>query len=196
MSRNQRRRFPIVYRSHQYRFLTLTILYAASIVAVLYSALFLPDVVALQNPDLNPEVRRLAADKILTLHVRLWPAIIAMIAIIALHSFAVFHRFIGPIYRFKKTFESIGEGDLTARMNLRAKDFLVEEEGVFNEMMDMLSGRFTDLREMGSAALSDPAAPSAGEHAGGKPLRETMEKMLAVMESLQLPERSGDAENR
>lgn len=186
MSREQRRRFPIVYRSHQYRFLTLTILYAASIVAVLYLALFLPDMVSLRDGDLNPEVRRLAADKILTLHVRLWPAIIALIAIIALHSFAVFHRFIGPIYRFKKTFERIGEGDLTARMNLRAKDFLVEEEQIFNAMMDMLSAKLSHVRETGTAALAatDPHTDAATCH---DTLKRQMERIVTAVDTLQLP---------
>ncbi len=93
----KRRLFPLVNKSHQYRFLSLIVIYSAIIAAVISAALLIPDIMRLQDPTISFEERAYAADKILTIHFRLWPTLLAVICIIGLHSFRVFHRFIGPL---------------------------------------------------------------------------------------------------
>ena len=134
--RNKRRDYSLINKSHQYRFLAIILIYNLVIVGFLGIALFVPDILQMQDASLSLDVRAAAADKILKMHSRIWPAIIALVCLIGIHSFRVFHRFIGPLYRFTKAFEKVGSGELNFRLTLRKKDFLHQEAGEFNKMID------------------------------------------------------------
>lgn len=144
--KNKRRRYPIVNKSHQYRFLAMILIYNMIIVAFLVTALLVPNIIQLQDQSLSLEVRAAAADKILIMHSRVWPAIIAIICLIGLHSFRVFHRFVGPLYRFCWAFEQVRNGDLSFRVKLRKKDYLHQEEEVLNSMLEMLAEKMESVQ--------------------------------------------------
>ncbi|MBW1911934.1 MAG: methyl-accepting chemotaxis protein [Deltaproteobacteria bacterium] len=150
--RNKRRLYPLIARSHQYRFLAIILIYNLIIVIFLAISLFGPDILKLEDETLSLEVRKAAADKILTMHSRIWPAVISLICVIGMHSFRVFQRFIGPVYRFTKVFEQVGNGDLSLRVKLRKKDYLHREEKELNKMIEMLAKkmRSTQLATMGA----------------------------------------------
>ena len=151
--RSKRRRFPIVDRSLQYKFLVIILAYGVITVIILAFTLFLPDIINMNNKDLSIELRGAAADRILTLHMRVWPGIIAVVCIFGLHSFRTFHRVIGPLYRFRWAFEKIGKGDLNFRVKLRTKDYLEKEEEMFNEMFDVIAGKWKDIQSASEQAL-------------------------------------------
>ena len=88
--RKKRRTYPLVNRSHQYRFLALILMYAAIIVTVLAFFLFVPDIMQLQDETRSFEVRLAAAEKILNMHVRMWPTVLALVCFIGIHSFRTF----------------------------------------------------------------------------------------------------------
>jgi len=46
------------------------------------------------------------------------------------------HRTAGPLYHFKRVFDSIREGNNDARINLRPKDDFLDVAKSFNDMMD------------------------------------------------------------
>jgi len=46
------------------------------------------------------------------------------------------HLIAGPLYRFEKSFETLREGDLTYRINLRKGDELRDLAEMFNDMME------------------------------------------------------------
>jgi len=146
MQRNRRRLFPIVYRSHQYRFMAMILIYNSVIVAFLVITIFVPDIIQMLDESLSFEVRAAAAEKILVSHSRVWPALMALICIIGLHSFRFFHRFIGPLYRFRLTFERMRDGDLSFRTKIRKNDFLHKEEQVINEMIEVLAGKIKSMQ--------------------------------------------------
>jgi methyl-accepting chemotaxis protein len=73
------------------------------------------------------------------LHARLWPAILAAICLIGLHSFRLFLLFIGPLKRLRWAFESMKTGDLTIQVVLRDGDFLIEEGDSLNETIGVLA---------------------------------------------------------
>ncbi len=127
-ARRRRRQYPIVDRSLQYRFLAMILIYSMTIMIFLAVSLFVPDIIKLRDEGLSFEVRAVAADRILTLHARVWPAVIALICIIGVHSFRVFHRFVGPLYRFRWAFEKVRNGDLGFQVKLGKKDYLRQEE--------------------------------------------------------------------
>jgi methyl-accepting chemotaxis protein len=175
--RSKRRRFPIVDRSLQYKFLVIILAYGVITVIILAFTLFLPDIVNMNNENLSIELRGAAADRILTLHMRVWPGIIAVVCIFGLHSFRTFHRVIGPLYRFRWAFEKIGKGDLNFRVKLRTKDYLEKEEEMFNEMLDVIAGKWKDIQSASEQALKslDSLERSMSETRG---LRQAPQRFL------------------
>jgi len=205
METRKRRFLPIVYRSHQYRFLALIVFYTTSIVAMLFFSLFFPDILQMQDESLNMDVRRLAADKVLTLHLRLWPAVIAMVSIFSLHSFLFFHRFVGPLYRFNAAFKKMGDGDLSEHVKLRTNDFLVDEEAGINRMMDSLSSNMAKMRGFCSEALETlnrvEAQGNTEEGANGwdeaecTRLRGNLEALKETLDGYRLPAEQASSED-
>ena len=151
--RIKRRRYPLIHRSHQYRFLAMVLIYNLIIVALLVAFLFIPDIVQLQDESLTIGVRAVAADKILIMHSRIWPAVLALICVFGLHSFRVFHRFIGPLYRFTMAYEQVQKGDLNFRVRLRKSDYLHEEARAFNEMIATMSEKIRGVQKSSHDAL-------------------------------------------
>ena len=142
----KRRLIPIVDRAVQYRFFAMILAYCIIIVVVLAIFLLLPDVVRLFNEDLSLEVRAAAADKVLSLHLRVWPAIITLVLVFGLHSIIALHRVVGPLYRFRWAFDQVKDGDLGFRVKLRKKDYLHREEDSFNEMLESLGEKWGSMQ--------------------------------------------------
>jgi len=153
LSRNQRKRFYIVNKSLQYRFLAIIIIYGFIIVLFLAAFLFIPDIIRMQDDSLNFHARAAAAEKMLTLHARVWPAVLLIIFLVTLHSFRFFHRLIGPLHRFRKVFEEVANGDVSMKVKIRKKDYLHEEEGALNGMLESLAGKWKDVQRGAANAL-------------------------------------------
>jgi methyl-accepting chemotaxis protein len=60
------------------------------------------------------------------------------LGLMLLISLYVSHRFAGPIYRFEKSAQIVGSGDLTHRVSLRTGDELMELQEEFNGMVAAL----------------------------------------------------------
>ena len=116
-------------------------------IVVLFLAVFLfvPDILAMTNEGLSLEVRAAAAEKLFTLHSLLWPAIIAMVCILGIHSVRIFHRLIGPLYRFRWAFDKISEGDFNFRVQTRKSDYLHREEEALHKMIEALGEKCENL---------------------------------------------------
>lgn len=150
---DQRRRSYIVNKPLQYRFLAIILIYCLTIVLFLAVFLFVPDIIRMHDKSLSLEARAGAANKILTLHARVWPAVIAIICVAAYHSFRSFHRLIGPLHRFRSVFEQVGSGDMSFTVQIREKDYLHQEEAALNEMLGMVAGKLSTIQEAGAEAL-------------------------------------------
>lgn len=149
MRRQRRKTYAWVDRSHQYRFLALVIAYNFAIVIFLGISLFLPDFLQLEDQGMDLETQALAAERILYMHSRVWPALIALICLFGLHSFRFFHRFVGPLFRFRWAFDQIRTGNLNFRVKLRKKDYLRKEETCFNDMMEVLTAKVWKAQRAG-----------------------------------------------
>ncbi|MBI3291577.1 MAG: HAMP domain-containing protein [Elusimicrobia bacterium] len=83
------------------------------------------------------------------------------------------HKFAGPLYRFERVAEQVGQGDLTVRVHLRKGDELTETAGHLNQMIialqekvlrdrrlaEQLSGKLTGIsRSLQSDQLTPPEA--------------------------------------
>jgi len=143
----------IVNKSLQYRFLATILIYGFVAGAFLSIYLFVPEVMKLYDESLSFEAQGAAADRILTYHSRFWPAAITLMCFIGVHSVILFHRLIGPLYRFHLAFKQVWKGDLAFRVKLRTKDYLHQEEETLNEMIDRLAEKFGNIQLAGLDAL-------------------------------------------
>jgi len=143
---HKHRRSHIVNKSLQYRFLITILIYGFITVAFLSVYIFVPEIMKLQDQSVSFEARAAAADRILVFHSRIWPAAIALICFLGLHSIIFFHRVVGPLYRFRLTFEQVRSGDLSSRVKIRRKDYLHQDEEVLNEMIEMLAGKLETIQ--------------------------------------------------
>ena len=171
-ARTRRQQYSIVDRSLQYRVLAIIVTYSLVIVLFLVICLFVPDILAMSNEDLSWEIRAAAAEKLLTLHSRVWPAIIAMVCVLGIHSVRIFHRLIGPLYRFRWAFAEIAQGALNFRVQIRKNDYLHRENESLNEMIDALAGQCESMQQAGSRALDSLTALEQGsnnDHGGQNP---------------------------
>lgn len=155
---DKRRRIYIVNKSLQYRFLATILIYCFIAVAFLSVYLFVPEIIRLEDESLSMQVRATAADRILTFHSRIWPASIALICFLGIHSILFFHRIAGPLYRFHGAFERFRDGDMSFQVKIRRKDYLHPEEEIINEMIEAIAGK---LRTIQLASLG--ASKSWGE---------------------------------
>ena len=174
--KTRRREYSIIDRSLQYRVLAIIITYCMVIVLFLAVCLFVPDILALTNENLTLEMRAAAAEKLLTLHSRVWPAIIAMVCVLGIHSVRIFHRLIGPLYRFRWAFDKISKGDLNFRVQIRKSDYLHQEEAALNKMIEALAEMCENVQQAGLKtanslnALEQAMAATAGGQDGMKQL--------------------------
>lgn len=206
-ARTRRQQYSIVDRSLQYRVLAIIVTYSLVIVVFLVVCLFVPDILAMSNEDLSWEIRAAAAEKLLTLHSRVWPAIIAMVCVLGIHSVRIFHRLIGPLYRFRWAFAEIAQGALNFRVQIRKDDYLHQENDALNEMIDALAGQCESMQQAGSRALDSLTALEQGSNNENgeqnpdqellKQHRQLLEEFIDKAKYFQVSSaESGDQENK
>ena len=186
-ARTRRQKYSIVDRSLQYRVLAIIISYSLVIVLFLAICLFVPDILSMSNEQLSWEIRAAAADRLLTLHSRVWPAIIAMVCVLGIHSVRIFHRLIGPLYRFRWAFAKIGEGDLSFRVQIRKNDYLQKEKKILNEMIDALARQCESMQHAGLRTVDSLIALEHGadkDTGGHNPERQLLEQHRRNLEYL------------
>ena len=96
-------------------------------------------IIMLDNPSLAPQVTQL--NTIIIVKVSLYLALMLLISLF------VSHRFAGPIYRFEKSAQVVGSGNLTHRVSLRTGDELMELQEEFNGMLANLQSMVRKDRE-------------------------------------------------
>ena len=149
----KRQKFPLLNKSIQYKFLAIVVIYGTIIAISMATALFLPDIIAMNNEDLSQELRTAAAQRTIAFHSRVWPSLITLVCIFALHSFRVLLRIFGPMYRFRVTFTEIKKGNMALQVKLRKKDYLKEEAEMLSEMLDVLKEKWGNVQSYGQEAL-------------------------------------------
>jgi methyl-accepting chemotaxis protein len=191
--RSRRRWFPVVNRSLQFKFLAIILAYGGLTILVLGAALFLPDFFHLADETLDFQAKMRASEIIVAIHQRLWIPVILLLTFVGGHFFRIFHRVVGPLYRFRWAFGEIAKGNLALTVRIRQDDFLQLEEAALNDMINAVSEKLESVQKATDAALAsldrferllppDPEAPigpeirqSLGEHRQAlKAVREEM----------------------
>lgn len=68
----------------------------------------------------------------------IWISILMVMALIGVYSIILSHRIAGPLYRFERTLQGIGQGDLSQRIQLRRYDELKDFGDQLNQTLDAL----------------------------------------------------------
>jgi len=154
MKRNRRRRFPIVAKYYQTRMLLFVLSYMVIVIMFMTMFIFAPNVLQMTDPNVPLNVQAAAAEKILYGHAALWPSLIALVILIGIHFFQVFHRFIGPMYRFSHSINLIADGDVSFQIQLREKDYLNLERDEINHMLSVLSQQIGNAKNENAMAMA------------------------------------------
>lgn len=137
MSRPRFRRH-FLWNTVQPRFLSLSLLYVVVVIAAVSGALFLPLMLQLEHLPLSSVEAQRVADQFELLHSRFWPAVAVVSLLLIVHGVFFSHRIAGPLYRFRRIFQSVAGGDLTVRTSIRKSDYLHAEAQCLGEMVNAL----------------------------------------------------------
>ena len=121
------------------------------------------------------EQTTVALTDLVTMSQRLVMPLFLTFVCLGLHTVLLTHRIAGPVYRFRKMFEGVGEGNIARDVKLRKGDFLDELAQAYNASMVNLRTDIDDLRAEAQALLGDD-----GETEGTS--RERGEKILQILE--------------
>lgn len=102
--------------------------------------------------------------------------------VILIVSVVISHRLAGPLYKFEKSAEMVGGGDLTQRMRLRKDDQLTEMQNKFNEMVSNIQNKVNISRKTVtevSGELKKMADLSQNEELKNR-LNEQIEKLMSI----------------
>ncbi|MFZ3064697.1 MAG: HAMP domain-containing protein [Nitrospirota bacterium] len=70
-----------------------------------------------------------------------------IIVITIIITLLISHKIAGPLYRIEKSIHEIGEGNLSFKIYLRAKDELITLAEIFNNMMVTLKGKIEKIQD-------------------------------------------------
>ena len=144
----KRRLFAVVHPL-QIRMLLQVIAYSLIVLILLAIPVFSPLMEALDNPILSWDERSAVANDLLSLHARFWPwALGACVVVLinCLHSLQLMHRVAGPLYRLRKVFPKIAEGNLSIRTTLRQDDYHAPEVDLVNHMTAQLQSKINQIK--------------------------------------------------
>jgi general secretion pathway protein G len=90
--------------------------------------------------------QQLAAGLFLDLHARLWPALIALAASLAIVIVVHSHRVVGPLVRFNAVFVAVTRGELWVPAKIRPRDYPQDESRALQGMLASLRQRIGDAQ--------------------------------------------------
>ena len=82
-----------------------------------------------------------AAHFFLAIEKYIWVSIVIVMGLIGFYSIVLSHKIAGPIYRFERTLQEVGQGNLSLRIHLRKHDELQELGAEFNRALAFLDGQ-------------------------------------------------------
>lgn len=184
MNRETKRRRVLV-EDFQYRLLAFNLLYFLATLLIFAAVLFVPLIIRLESSTLSVAEKQEVATQLLSLDARVWPPILVVFLLLAIHSVLISHRIAGPLSRFRRLFEAVADGDLSVRLIIRGNDYLAKEARLFNEMAASLGSRVQGIGEL-SAELRTLSAEltRAIESGSREAVRQSIERLAARAERL------------
>ena len=149
-----------MFRTRQYflqdscqpRLLAVSLVHYLLIILTFVATLFVPLSMETDNTPLPFPEKEALEQQISSLHERVWPSVIGVFVLLAIHSVLFSHRIAGPLYRYRTIFKAIREGDLTVSAHTRKHDYTKKESESLNEMITFLRSSIKDLEEQSGHA--------------------------------------------
>ena len=192
MSRPRFRRH-FLWDTVQPRFLGLSFCYVVVVIAAVAGALFVPLMLELNHLPISSVEAQRVADQFELLHSRFWPVVAVVSVLLLVHGVFFSRRIAGPLYRFRRIFQSVASGDLTVRTSIRKADYLHVEAQCLGEMVDALREKIGRIEahhadiapqlERLKAAAACGALREVEQEADR--LRATVEQLTRAMEPFQ-----------
>ena len=192
MSRPRFRRH-FLWDTVQPRFLGLSFCYVVVVIAAVAGGLFVPLMLELNHLPISSVEAQRVADQFELLHSRFWPVVAVVSVLLLVHGVFFSHRIAGPLYRFRRIFQSVASGDLTVRTSIRKADYLHVEAQCLGEMVDALREKIGRIEahhadiapqlERLKAAAACGALREVEQEADR--LRATVEQLTRAMEPFQ-----------
>jgi methyl-accepting chemotaxis protein len=105
--------------------------------------------------------------------------------IVLVFAILISHKFVGPLYRFEKTFECIGQGNLAVDINLRSGDELIDMKKNISAMILQLKQLIEQDRSRAREAAQEAETIAALlENLHQPPCDETAHKLKALAGNL------------
>lgn len=136
------RRRQFILTGFQTKWLVDQLVFIVVLGAGLTGAVFLPAILQVQEAQSFT-----AAARFLWLHERFWPVLLAVVGILVLQAIRSSHRVAGPLYRFRLVFDALAEGNLTARLHIRADDYLRDEAAACDRAIQALHSKVSVLQD-------------------------------------------------
>jgi methyl-accepting chemotaxis protein len=146
----RRRRF-LVDGKLQLRLVAMSVGYISFYISMMALGIFIPLIIEMRKTNPNSFRSYLLVDSFMYLHQNIWPIVLLVLGIVALHSLFLSHKVAGPLYRFRQIFLALTAGKVLGQQQIRKGDFLQFEMNMINEMLDSLQSRVASLREIQSA---------------------------------------------
>ena len=147
MARILKRRKFVVYGKLQLTLMVISFGYVILFCAVMGTYLFIPMMMELDKSEIGSDRAFVAANQLLYLHKKFWPALLLSFFAICCHSIFISHKIAGPLYRFNLIFKAIKEGIVPPPIGLRRRDYLSSEMDNINQMLEQLREKLTELQE-------------------------------------------------
>lgn len=144
MGKEQRKlRNFIINPKFQLRYIIFTTMWGLALViinaSVFYSFISENYEVFIELNDITDEAKAVLYQELYQIIYILIGLSITFLITVAIFGIVLSHKIAGPMYKFRKTFKQIKEGNTNLRINLRPKDEFKEVALEFNSMMDSLS---------------------------------------------------------
>ena len=139
------RRRQLIVRGFQRQFVIRQLIWLTAYLLVFAAILLIPLGSRVQNG--NPDERFQAAAQFLFVHEYLWPALGGVLLVAAAALIKASHRIAGPLYRFRRVFDSVANGDLRASARVRRGDYLSLESEALEAMLVSLRDRIGQAQQ-------------------------------------------------
>ena len=186
-----RRRKFLIHRKLQYQLLLGAMWHLVLVVVSIAAILFLPLALQIYANDPQSDTALRAANHLLYLHGRFWPAILLVSLLIGLDTIRTSHRIAGPILRFRRALDDVCAGRVPRTISLRRGDVLLEECAQINEAIREAEARIRERERVRSEILE--SAAQVRSLVADRPTaltaeqRSALENLLARAEGLEEP---------
>lgn len=100
----------------------------------------------------NIQEQAVISKQVLSLHTRLWPAIIIVALLMGLQIILISHRIFGPVYRFEMTIKEYIKGNFSTRIKLRKRDEFKEIQDLLNELAGSIEASRLEVADFNDSA--------------------------------------------